>query len=33
MNDNVNVREMTRILINSDPYRSINIIQSGSLNY
>jgi hypothetical protein len=33
MNDSANVREVSRFLINDDPYRSGNIIQSGSLNY
>jgi len=33
MNDDANVREASRFLINSDPYRSRNIIKSGSLNH
>ena len=33
MNDDANVREVSRFLINGDLYRSRNIILSGSLNH
>jgi hypothetical protein len=33
MNDSANMREVIRFLINDDPYRSGNIILSGSLNH